>query len=46
MAPERQLDRIVETGAFEPRPRGPLVRAAHLVLARARAGLATFEAAA
>ncbi|HET6503580.1 MAG TPA: septum site-determining protein Ssd [Amycolatopsis sp.] len=46
MAPERQLDRTVENGAFEPRPRGPLVRAARLVLAQTRAGLATFEAAA
>lgn len=46
MAPERQLDRTLETGQFEPRPRGPLMRAARLVLAEARAGLDVPEVAA
>ncbi|HKS45339.1 MAG TPA: septum site-determining protein Ssd [Amycolatopsis sp.] len=45
MAPERQLDRALESGQFEPRPRGPLDKAARLVLAEARAGLQMSQAA-
>jgi secretion/DNA translocation related CpaE-like protein len=46
MAPERQLDKALENGGFAPRPRGPLAAAAHTVLAAARAGHGTSEAAA
>jgi secretion/DNA translocation related CpaE-like protein len=46
MAPERHLDRALETGGFEPRQRGPLASAARLVLAEARTMLEVTEAAA
>lgn len=45
MAPERLLEQTVENGRFEPRPRGPLIAAAQLVLAEARAALEQAEAA-
>lgn len=44
MAPERLLDKEVENGRFEPRSRGPLIAAAQLVLAEARAALDKMEA--
>lgn len=33
MAPERHLDRALDAGAFDPRPRGPLMTAARAILA-------------
>lgn len=36
MAPERHLGRSLDSGAFDPRPRGPLMTAARTVLAAAR----------
>ncbi|MFD2417589.1 septum site-determining protein Ssd [Amycolatopsis pigmentata] len=44
MAPERLLDKAVENGRFEPRSRGPLITAAQLVVAEARAALDKAEA--
>jgi secretion/DNA translocation related CpaE-like protein len=46
MAPERHLDRHIENGEFCPRPRGPLVTAARIVLAELRAATQPAEAAA
>lgn len=36
MPPERHLDKAIDAGAFAPRPRGPLLTAARMVLAAAR----------
>ncbi|GHF74893.1 secretion/DNA translocation related CpaE-like protein [Amycolatopsis bartoniae] len=46
MAPERYLDRYLETGEFVPRPRSPLIIAARIVLATLREQTALCEAAA
>lgn len=39
MAPETRLEKSLESGRFEPRTQGPLLTAARMVLAEARAGL-------
>ncbi|MTD59667.1 septum site-determining protein Ssd [Amycolatopsis pithecellobii] len=46
MAPERHLERSVETGEFILRPRSPLIGAAKMVLAELRTDLPSTEAAA
>jgi secretion/DNA translocation related CpaE-like protein len=46
MGLERALDKELERGHFTPRPTGPLITAARITLAAARAGAGTTEAAA